>query len=384
MTIDDILKIVSLTQAEINALSDKDGLYKNSDTGNIEYNGGDIGGTPASLPIINLTSTDTSTIISQTPPTILNWDVESDKDTGFTHDNVTNNSRIEVDEAGTYLIQANIRIESANQRSQFVVKYLIDGVVQSQPFGSSYIRNSGDSSDFWTCTMNVPPLKLTAGQYVEVQVSIESQLTSTNEGTFIGNESSYSIVKLQGQKGQTGNTGAGSNIFIEKDDTIVGGVTDTLNFEGQGVNSVTDEGSNKSTVNIQGYYSQKSSNTNGGIINAAYGTPLECLPTSGTLEITVLKTGTYIINGKINIGEDLNKDNGAIELMYGIDTGTGAVIGTGIYTQAQQAKKNKRNGIQGTWGNISLNAGDKVHLFLSTLGDSTTWEEGEIFICAWE
>ena len=37
MDINDILKVVNLTQAEINALTDKEGIYVNSDTGKLEY-----------------------------------------------------------------------------------------------------------------------------------------------------------------------------------------------------------------------------------------------------------------------------------------------------------------------------------------------------------
>jgi hypothetical protein len=384
--VDDIFKLLPLTQSEITALADKDGLYKNSTTGNLEYNGSEIGGSGAiePLPIVSLSSTDTSSSIIQATPTVLDWDVEVYKDSGFTHSNITNNSRIEVDSTGTYEIEGNIRIESADQRAQFVVKILIDGVVQSQPYGSSYIRNNGNSSDFWTCVVNPPPLKLTAGQYIEIQIQIESQLTTAIDGTFIGTGSSFSVVNMQGTKGETGTTGAGSNIIIEKDDSTVGTTTNTLNFEGNV--SATDEGAGKTTITVGGdtYYSQKATNLNGGTVNAAFGSPLECVPSSGTLEITVSETGDYIIFGRINIGTDLNKDSGAIQLIYGIDTGSGAAAGAPPYTQNQQAKKNKTNGISGTWGGVSLTAGDKVHLFLSTLGDSTTWTEGEIFIATWK
>ena len=44
MDINDILKLVNLTQAEINALTDKEGFYFNSDTGNVEFDGSSIGG----------------------------------------------------------------------------------------------------------------------------------------------------------------------------------------------------------------------------------------------------------------------------------------------------------------------------------------------------
>jgi len=44
MEINDILKLVNLTQAEINALTDKEGFYINSDTGDVEFDGSAIGG----------------------------------------------------------------------------------------------------------------------------------------------------------------------------------------------------------------------------------------------------------------------------------------------------------------------------------------------------
>ena len=89
-----------------------------------------------------------------------------EKDTGFLHDNTTNNSRITVSEEGTYKIEANLRVSSNSQRSQFVSKVIINGVVQTQPYGSAYIRNSGSSSDFWTCVVNPSPVKLNANDYI--------------------------------------------------------------------------------------------------------------------------------------------------------------------------------------------------------------------------
>ncbi len=250
MTVDDILKIVNLTQTEINALSDKDGLYKNSDTGGLEYNGSNVGGggVPEAMEIINISSTDVSTSVNQASPSILNWDVEVEKDTVFTHDNITNNSRIEVGSDGTYKVSANIRIESSEQRAQFVTRILIDGVIQPQPYGSSYIRNNGNSSDFWTCIVNPPPLKLTAGQYVEVQIQIESQNSVAITGTFIGTSSSFSMVNLQGTKGEKGDTGAGSNIIVKRNGATIGTVTEVINF----ITSltITDLGSNEIEVNL--------------------------------------------------------------------------------------------------------------------------------------
>ena len=46
MEINDILKLLDLDQAEINALTDKIGLYNNTTTGKVEYNGASVGGGP--------------------------------------------------------------------------------------------------------------------------------------------------------------------------------------------------------------------------------------------------------------------------------------------------------------------------------------------------
>ncbi len=56
----------------------------------------------------------------------------------------------------------------------------------------------------------------------------------------------------KGAAGEKGDTGSGSNIIVQKDDVTVGTVTDELNFEGAGVTSVVDDGSNKTTVTIGG------------------------------------------------------------------------------------------------------------------------------------
>jgi len=250
----DVLKLVELTQTEIDNLSDQSGLYMNSTTNKLNVDGSEVsggGGTPEPQSIISLSSTDVTTSIIQASASILSWDVETYKDSGFTHSNSTNNSRIEVDEDGTYEIEANIRMESSAQRAQFVAKILIDGVVQSQPYASGYIRNSGTSSDFWTCVVNAPPLKLTAGQYVEVQIQIESQATTALTATFIGTESSFSILNLQGTKGEKGDSGTGSNIIVKKNGVTIGTVTDAIDIIG-GV-PVVDEGGNVTSIEIGNY-----------------------------------------------------------------------------------------------------------------------------------
>lgn len=335
--------------------------------------------TPDAQPVAALSSSDDASTFSQAIPLIIPWDGQEELDTGFTHDTVTNNTRLQVDEDGTYSIGGFLRIlDASNQRAQPVAKIIINGVVQNYPMSSGYIRNSGNSSDYWNLNFTYRPIKLTASDYVEVQVEVESQATVGFTPTLIGSESGFWMVNLQGAKGETGATGAGSNIVVQKDDLTIGTLTDTLNFEG--VTSATDEGSNKTTITVPQYYEDKSTNLNSGTVNASYGTPLEFSPSSGVLECTAPVTGSYAISIRLNIGTNLNADNGAIELAYGIDTGGGASVGPQPWVQTQQAKKNRANGTLGYWGGVALNAGDKVHAFISTLGDSTTITEGEIFI----
>jgi hypothetical protein len=336
----------------------------------------------SAIPIVSVTSTDTTSTFSQSVPLICSWDVERYKDSGFTHSNSTNNTRLTVDEDGTYQIAASIRVfEASEQRAQSVARILINGVIQAQPYGSSYIRNSGDSSDYWSCVINPPPLKLSANDYIEVQIQIESQTTSSWISVFQGDESSFSVIKLQGTTGATGATGAGANIIVQENGVTVGTVTSTLNFA-DGFSSVTDEGSNETKVTAEQQYTQTDSNAGGGTVNASYGTPLECTPSAGTFEVTVAETGNYLIYAKVGIGTNLNEDNGAIEIVYGVN---GSITASAeSYVQNQQAKKNKRNGIQGTFGNVALTAGDVVTVFISTLGDSTSWENGYLYLTTWK
>ena len=205
------------------------------------------------LKIINLTSTDDSSTFTRISPKICTWDVETYKDAGFTHSNVTSNTRITVVEDGTYQIAASLRArETTDDRSQTVCKILINGVIQAQPYGSGYIRDSGNSSEYWSCVVNPPPIKLSAGDYVEVQIQGESMISTSFSSQWYGTQSSFSVINLTASKGDAGATGAGSNIIVQKDDVTVGTVTDTLNFSGTGISTVVDEGLNKTTVVIDG------------------------------------------------------------------------------------------------------------------------------------
>jgi len=190
---------------------------------------------------------------TRSSPYTIEWDVEEEKDSGFTHSNITNNEEIEVNDNSTYLFGGTIRVFNSNdQRTQPTVKIIIDGTLQDWNLASGYIRNAGSASDYWTFDFTFIPIKLNSGQKIKLQVSHEDANPTTFDSTFIGTESYLWGVKLQGATGEKGDTGAGSNIVIQENDSTIGTVTDTLNFEGSGISSVVDEGGNKTTVTING------------------------------------------------------------------------------------------------------------------------------------
>jgi len=105
--------------------------------------------TAEALPVIVLTSTDDTQVFTRLSPYIIEWDIEDEKDGAFTHSNVTNNTKIEVNDTSTYSFGGVLRIENANdQRTQPTVKLIVDGTLQDWNLSSGYIRNSGSASDY--------------------------------------------------------------------------------------------------------------------------------------------------------------------------------------------------------------------------------------------
>ena len=209
-------------------------------------------GTSEPLPIIVLTSTDDSQVFTRTSPYTIEWDSEEEKDSAFTHSNTTNNTIIEINDTSTYLFAGNIRIfNGSDQRTQPTVKLIIDGTLQDWNLASGYIRNAGSASDFWTFDFSFQPVKLSSGQEIEIQISHETSNPSTWDSTFIGSESYFWGIKLQGVKGEKGDTGTGSNIVVKKDGVTIGTLTDIIDILG-GV-PVVDEGGNVTSIEIGNY-----------------------------------------------------------------------------------------------------------------------------------
>ena len=164
---------------------------------------------------------------------------------------------VTINKEGTYVITYRVSLEvvGSNTRSGGRAWLEIDtGGGFSEVDGSrayTYNRQQGDSEN---TAVAMVILDLNVGD--ELRVRAARQHGSGTLST-IADSSSLSIFTAgsqgaKGAAGEKGDTGAGSNIIVQKDDSTVGTVTDTLNFEGAGVTSAVDEGSNKTTVTIGG------------------------------------------------------------------------------------------------------------------------------------
>jgi hypothetical protein len=209
-------------------------------------------GTAEALPVIVIKSNDDTETFTRSSPLMVPWNEEKYKDTGFSHDNSTNNTRAVVADASTYQFGGRIRVRNTtDQRAQPTVKIFVNGTEQDWNLASGYIRNAGNSSEDWTLEFTYEPEKLNANDYVELELSHEDENPITVESTFIGSESSFWGIKLQGATGETGATGTGSNIVVKKDGVTIGTLTDTIDILG-GV-PVTDEGGNVTSIEIGNY-----------------------------------------------------------------------------------------------------------------------------------
>ena len=131
---------------------------------------------------------------------VVPWTVEDEKDTGtFTHSNVTNSSRIEVEEDGTYLFTCALNQTtipaSGNLRDTALCEWRVDGTtVQDYGGFGVYVRGHSSGGDK-AGSSGAIVLSLTANQYVEVVVT--DTAAQAGEGVFDANEMGLTAVRLE-------------------------------------------------------------------------------------------------------------------------------------------------------------------------------------------
>ena len=178
--------------------------------------------TPSPMPVMVLKSNAADAGFGPTIGSlIVPWNIETYKDTGFSHSNTTNTTRAIVDNDGTYLIQGRLRVfNSVNQRAQPIVNILKNGVLLQGALDSSYIRNASGASDYWTLSFTYEPLKLLANDYIEVELDLDIGSTSTfNSSLLKAADSSLSIINLQGEKGEKGDQGTSASVRVTSTNT---------------------------------------------------------------------------------------------------------------------------------------------------------------------
>ena len=157
--------------------------------------------------------------------TYVEWDgTEINKDTGFTHSTVTNPSRIEVDEDGTYALTFMVGAEQGGgSRTTLKSRYRINGsTVVERGAQRNYSRGSGYGD---ISVGMVTELALSSGDYIEVGTEVED-----TDGIYtinsIPSECEVIIRRVDELGGAKGDTGADSTVAGPTGEgVVVGGTT---------------------------------------------------------------------------------------------------------------------------------------------------------------
>lgn len=107
-------------------------------------------------------------------PIAVGWDTEDHEDTGFTHDNVTNNSRVTVANTGRYSIAVTVSFNNTITNKIWAgACYLrVDGTTDKKTSISRAKSPDGSGQEFCSFKINTE-LELTAAEYIEVLTAQE-------------------------------------------------------------------------------------------------------------------------------------------------------------------------------------------------------------------
>ncbi len=155
----------------------------------------------------------------------IQWDTEDLEDDTYTHDTVTNNSRIQVGETARYLVTGSINYTgtTSNYRLTSEVSVSIDGgAVSSQKFRGGYVRASTGAEENQIAFSFI--LDLTSGSYFEIN---SKRLSSTSGDGTVDSGTTLNVVQLKGVKGDKGDAGSGGGADELSDLTDVNTSTPT-------------------------------------------------------------------------------------------------------------------------------------------------------------
>lgn len=354
----------------------------------IELGGSGGGGTAQPLATARYRDTSTTNLNAAATDNVVPWNAEDFADSVFVHDTVTNNSQIQVTEAGKYLVSGAVSLFSASARYNGILKFRVNGVTTlPMTFQPGYIRNASGQNE--TSLNFSAVLDLGANDFFEILVDRES---ATGAATMISGASSLSVVQLQA----IGGSGGGGAPFIDatvdllvqpsttQTVTITGSgflPTSTVSFPGFGgtINTTTVVGPNQIDVNVttdavEATYDIVVDNSGtdntvwpGNGVNAfEVGAVTGTGPAGNYTEGFETDFGNWVTSG---LAADWTRNNGATG-----SAGTGPNnAGTGtfyIYTEASNPNfPNVEFGLETTNFNVAQSISFDYHMFGADMGD---------------
>jgi len=235
----------------------------------------------------------------------ITWDtVDVISDSSVIENNV-DNTHIDIKEDGLYQITYLLVADDE------VTAKIIKNDSTDIPGSEQHFGEDTDTINAYF-SMSVPILvNLSSGDDLKIQVWAQTG------SEFLVANALFQVIKLEGLRGEKGDTGAGSNIIVQKDDATIGTVTDTLNFEGTGVSSAVDEGANKTTVTIVPIFGSEFQEIS---------SEAESSTTSSTYQQKLRMTTTNLPAGKYRIGwyfeTRQSNDADAVEVQVDLNEGT--------------------------------------------------------------
>ena len=223
-------------------------LKYNSTSGNLEYED-DATGTPTSSEYFdaydNAGGTDISSGWTDVP-----LDTERQKDSPYTH--TGSSAEVTIGTTDTYVavLRVTTYVSAGTARSDSECRIAVDAGSGYSPvsgtIGTMYNRQASQGTA--TATV-VAILSLTSGDKIKGQAQL---LSGANTINLLADGSSLTLMRLQGQKGDTGPAGSGTTLTMQDEGVSLPNTPhSTLNVTGSGA-SISDSGSGVATLNVPG------------------------------------------------------------------------------------------------------------------------------------
>lgn len=165
-------------------------------------------------------------------------DVEND--TSVLELNGANADRIDAKDTGLYMVSYQCSVDADAGEETMTMRVRINDTTVI-PGSLRTISEDDEINDIG----NVFLVELTAGDFLTFQIE------AAGTGNVLQADSTYTITRLRGTKGEKGDTGSGSTITVEvEDNPVAGGPHSILNFIGNGV-SGADAGSGQADLTFK-------------------------------------------------------------------------------------------------------------------------------------